>query len=130
MANKVVGLSQFRFVEESYHDMTIQLVPDPQNTSMTREEIEDHFRKCMEKEYGDEFRVRRGKTGSMNEFTKGVYDLYSGDAAGAKHAFLQLAHSYPLDGGARYYLYLADRLEHDPSLPCVLNLDNADGGEV
>ncbi len=79
---------------------------------------------------GDEFRVRRGKAGSMNEFTKGVYDLYGGDAAGAKHAFLQLAHSYPLDGGARYYLYLADRLEHDPSLPCVLNLDNADGGEV
>ena len=79
---------------------------------------------------GDEFRVRRGKAGSVNEFTKGVYDLYGGDASGAKHAFLQLAHNYPFDGGARYYLYLADRLEHDPSLPCVLNLDNADGEEV
>ena len=58
MANKIVGLSQFRFIEESYHDMTIQLVPDPLNTSLSHEEIEEHFRKCMEKEYGDEFRVR------------------------------------------------------------------------
>ncbi|MBR0373977.1 MAG: hypothetical protein IJH91_05580 [Mogibacterium sp.] len=58
MANKVVGLSQFRFIEEDYHHMTIQLVPDPQNTSMTRDEIEDHFRKSMQKEYGDEFEVK------------------------------------------------------------------------
>jgi len=79
---------------------------------------------------GDEFSVRRGKSSSMRDFTKGVYDLYGGDAAGAKHMFLMLAHNYPLDGGARYYLYLADRLEHDPSLPCVLNLDNAAGEEM
>ena len=79
---------------------------------------------------GDEFRTRRGKAGSVNEFSKGVYDLYSGDASGAKHTFLQLAHNYPSDGGARYYLYLADRLEHDPSLPCVLNLDGDGVGEV
>ncbi len=79
---------------------------------------------------GDEFSVRRGKAGSMEEFSRGVYDLYSGDAAGAKHRFLQLAHDYPSDGGARYYLYLADRLEHDPSLPCVLNVENDGGGEV
>ncbi len=79
---------------------------------------------------GDEFNVRRGKSSSMRDFSKGVYDLYGGDAASAKHMFLQLAHNYPLDGGARYYLYLADRLEHDPSLPCVLNVDNAAGGEL
>ncbi len=77
---------------------------------------------------GDEFNVRRGKSSSMADFTKGVYDLYGGDAASAKHTFLQLAHNYPQDGGIRYYLYLADRLEHDPSLPCVLNLDNDAGG--
>ncbi len=75
---------------------------------------------------GDEFNVRRGKTASMRDFSQGVYDLYSGDAAGAKHVFLQLAHNYPFDGGARYYLYLADRLEHDPSLACVLNVDAAE----
>ena len=34
------------------------VVPDPQNTSMTRDEIEDHFRKSMQKEYGDEFEVK------------------------------------------------------------------------
>ena len=79
---------------------------------------------------GDEFSTRRGKSSSMRDFSKGVYDLYGGDAAGAKHMFLQLAHNYPLDGGARYYLYLADRLEHDPSLPCVLNMDNAAGEEM
>lgn len=79
---------------------------------------------------GDEFSVRRGKAASMTEFSQGVYDLYGGDAAGAKHRFLQLAHDYPLDGGVRYYLYLADRLEHDPSLPCVLNVDSAGKGEM
>lgn len=79
---------------------------------------------------GDEFNVRRGKAASLSEFSQGVYDLYGGDAAKAKHAFLQLAHSYPLDGGARYYLYLADRLEHDPSLPCVLNADHSGGEEL
>ncbi len=79
---------------------------------------------------GDEFNVRRGKASSMREFSQGVYDLYGGDAAGAKHTFLQLAHTYPMDGGVRYYLYLADRLEHHPELPCVLNMDKLGGGEM
>ena len=77
---------------------------------------------------GDEFSIRKGKAASLEEFSQGVYDLHSGDAAGAKHCFLQLAHDYPMDGGARYYLYLADRLEHDPTLPCILNADNGGGG--
>ena len=72
---------------------------------------------------GDEYGVRRGKSGSMRDFSRGVYDLYGGDPTSAKRIFLQLAHNYPQDGGVRYYLYLADRLEHDPSLPCVLNVD-------
>ena len=79
---------------------------------------------------GDDFNTRREKAGSIDAFSRGVYDLYSGDAAGAKHTFLQLAHNYPLDGGARYYLHLTDRLEHDPSLPCVLNFDHTEGGEL
>lgn len=57
IANKTVGLSQFRFIEESFHDMKIQLVPDPNNTSMTREQIENHFITEVEKLYGDEFAV-------------------------------------------------------------------------
>ncbi len=79
---------------------------------------------------GDEFTIRRGKAVSQGEFSQGVYDLYSGDAAGAKHCFLQLAHDYPFDGGVRYYLYLADRMEHDPSLPCMLNGDSVGGGAM
>ena len=79
---------------------------------------------------GDDFNTRRGKMGSTEEFSEGIYALYGGDASGAKHTFLKLAHSYPLDGGARYYLHLADMIEHDPSLPCVLNFDRSDGGEV
>ena len=79
---------------------------------------------------GDDFNTRRGKAGSIDVFSRGVYDLYSGDTAGAKHTFLQLAHNYPNDGGARYYLHLTDRLEHNPSLPCVLNFDHTEGGEM
>ena len=81
---------------------------------------------------GDDFNTRRGKTGSTEEFSEGIYALYGGDASGAKHTFLKLAHSYPLDGGARYYLHLADMIEHDPSTPCVLNYDHSDsdGGKA
>ena len=79
---------------------------------------------------GDDFNTRREKAGSIDAFSRGVYDLYGGDTTGAKHTFLQLAHNYPLDGGARYYLHLTDRLEHDPSLPCVLNVDHTEGGEM
>ena len=58
IANKTVGLSQFRFIEETYHDMLIQLAPDPNNTSMSREEIEKHFITSVQDLYGDEFKVR------------------------------------------------------------------------
>ena len=79
---------------------------------------------------GDEFNTRRGKANSMEAFSKGVYDLYAGETTLAKHTFLQLAHNYPLDGGARYYLHLADQLEHDPTLPCVLNAESVVGRRV
>ncbi|MBQ6624107.1 MAG: phenylacetate--CoA ligase family protein [Mogibacterium sp.] len=58
IANKTVGLSQFRFIEETYHDMLIQLAPDPNNTSMTQDEIADYFIKSVHEVYGDEFNVR------------------------------------------------------------------------
>ena len=57
IANHTVGLSQFRFIEETYHDMKIQLVDDPFNESMTKEEIEDRFITEVTKLYGDEFRI-------------------------------------------------------------------------
>ena len=57
IANHTVGLSQFRFVEETYHDMKIQLVADPFNKTMTKEEIEERFITEVEKLYGDEFRI-------------------------------------------------------------------------
>ena len=58
IANHTVGLSQFKFVQESYHDMVIQLVEDPYNRSKTHKEIEDHFIKSVQDLYGDEFRIR------------------------------------------------------------------------
>jgi len=58
IANHTTGLSQFRFIEETYHDMLIQLAPDPYNTEKSREEIEQHFINEVEKLFGDEFRIR------------------------------------------------------------------------
>lgn len=58
IANGTVGLSQFRFVEETYHDMLIQLAPDPNNTTKSRGEIEEHFISSVKALYGDEFRIR------------------------------------------------------------------------
>lgn len=57
IANHTVGLSQFRFIEETYHDMKIQLVADPFNKSMTKEQIEDRFITEVTKLYGEEFKI-------------------------------------------------------------------------
>jgi phenylacetate-CoA ligase len=57
IANHTVGLAQFRFIEETYHDMKIQLVADPFNKSMTKEQIEDRFITEVTKLYGDEFKI-------------------------------------------------------------------------
>ena len=57
IANHTVGLSQFRFIEETYHDMKIQLAADPFNESITKEEIEDRFITEVTKLYGDEFKI-------------------------------------------------------------------------
>lgn len=57
IANHTVGLSQFRFIEETYHDMVIELVADPFNTSMSKEQIEERFITEVTKLYGDEFKI-------------------------------------------------------------------------
>ena len=58
IANHTVGLSQFKFIQESYHDMTIQLVADPYNQSKSKEEIEQHFIDSVRELYGDEFAIK------------------------------------------------------------------------
>ena len=70
---------------------------------------------------GDEYLLRQAKAGTVRAFTHAVLELYSGGAGTAKREFLQLAHSIPNDGGARWYLYLSDRLEQYPDLACSLN---------
>lgn len=62
---------------------------------------------------GDSYGLRRVKESSVQAFTQGVYALYSQDAPRAKRIFLELVHDGPADGGARYYLYLSDRLEKE-----------------
>ena len=56
----------------------------------------------------------------MKRFSQGLFALYSGDHAEAKHIFLELAHDYPRDGAVRYYLYLVDRMEANPATLCAL----------
>ena len=63
---------------------------------------------------GDPYGVRRGKETTGRQFSQGVFALYSHDFAAAKRIFLELVHDHPDDGGARYYLYLADRLASRP----------------
>ena len=70
---------------------------------------------------GDDYSVRKSKSQTVGRFSQGVYALYSGETAQAKRIFLELVHNDPADGGARYYLYLADRMERDPELVCGLN---------
>lgn len=60
---------------------------------------------------GDPYGVRRLKESTVGAFTQAVYALYSQDYVSAKRAFLELVHDGQADGGARYYLYLSDRLE-------------------
>ncbi len=55
--NGIVGIAQFRFIQDSYHDMTIQLVKDPDNDAHTIEEFEEFFRQRMHDLYQDEFNL-------------------------------------------------------------------------
>lgn len=72
---------------------------------------------------GDPYDSRRAKERTAEAFAQGIYSLYGGDASGAKRIFLQLVHQYGCDGGAQYYLYLADHLEKHPQLTPRLGLE-------
>ena len=63
---------------------------------------------------GDAYEIRKVKEDTGERFSQGVYALYSRDFSQAKRIFLSLVHHNTGDGGARYYLYLADRLEKRP----------------
>lgn len=69
---------------------------------------------------GDPYDMRRGKQMTGQRFSQGIFALYSHDFTRAKRIFLELVHDNPQDGGARYYLYLADRLEGQPEQEIVL----------
>ncbi len=70
---------------------------------------------------GDPYEVRRGKSLTGKRFSEGVYLLYSREFSAAKRVFLELVHRNTGDGGARYYLYLADELEKHPERELNLN---------
>ena len=63
---------------------------------------------------GDVYEIRKVKEDTGERFSQGVYALYARDFSQAKRIFLNLVHRNTGDGGARYYLYLADRLEKRP----------------
>lgn len=60
---------------------------------------------------GDAYEIRKAKERTSEDFSQGVYALYSKEFSRAKTIFLRLIHRSAGDGGARYYLYLADWLE-------------------
>jgi phenylacetate-coenzyme A ligase PaaK-like adenylate-forming protein len=57
ITNNITGIAQFRFVQQSYHDMRIELVRDPQDHTYSDEEIDSYFRQRLHELYGDEFRL-------------------------------------------------------------------------
>ncbi len=58
ITNKITGIAQFRFVQESFHDLRVELVRDPGDDAYTKEEIESYFRQRLYELYGDEFRIQ------------------------------------------------------------------------
>lgn len=56
--NGITGIAQFRYVQDSYHDLRVELVRDPQDTTYTKEQITEFFRERLTQLYGDEFRIQ------------------------------------------------------------------------
>ncbi len=56
--NGITGVAQFRYVQESYHDLRVELVRDPEDDAYTQKEISAYFRERLTQLYGDEFRIR------------------------------------------------------------------------
>ncbi|MCD8124680.1 MAG: hypothetical protein LUE23_06550 [Lachnospiraceae bacterium] len=55
--NGITGIAQFKFIQETWHTVRIQLVADPDNHAHTRAEIEDFIAQKMAELFGDEFRL-------------------------------------------------------------------------
>ena len=55
--NGITGIVQFRYVQESFHDLRVELVRDPKDHTYTDSQIEEFFKKQIEQLYGDEFRI-------------------------------------------------------------------------
>lgn len=79
---------------------------------------------------GDPYEVRKVKQTTGGRFSEGVYALYSRDFSRAKGIFLSLVHANTGDGGARYYLYLADELEKRPAAEIRLDQREPKEGEA
>ena len=56
--NGITGIAQFRYVQETYHDLRVELVRDPQDKTHTEEEIAEFFRGRLQELYGEEFRIK------------------------------------------------------------------------
>ncbi len=56
--NGITGIAQFRYIQESYHDLRIELVRDPQDLTYSQEEISSYFLNKLNELYGDEFRIK------------------------------------------------------------------------
>ncbi len=50
--NGIVGISQFRYIQESIDEISILLVKDPLNDQFSKKEIEEFFEKKVEELYG------------------------------------------------------------------------------
>lgn len=71
---------------------------------------------------GDPYESRKFKEQTRDTFAEGVYAFYSRDYAKAKSVFLGLVRRNSGDGCARFYLYLADRMEKDDRTEPSLDL--------
>ena len=62
---------------------------------------------------GDPYESRKFKEQTLETFADGIYAFYAGDYQKAKSVFLSLVRRSSGDGCARFYLYLADRMEKE-----------------
>lgn len=56
--NGITGIAQFRYVQDSFHDLRVELVRDPQDLTYSNEEITAFFMQKLTTLYGDEFRIQ------------------------------------------------------------------------
>lgn len=58
ISNGITGLAQFRFIQETYHTMRVELVRDPVDSTYSKEEITQYFLTKLAELYQDEFQFR------------------------------------------------------------------------